>query len=218
MEIIWESSMREAYGSGLLTFHVWCDIRSMPEEQQAPLSPIFTAAFVSSLTGAYSSKTIRNYLYGIRAWHIFHGVKWEMNEPEMEALLKATEKATPESSKRKKRLPYTPQFISAIQAHLDLSNPFEAAVYACLTTTFYACTQVGEFTIPTLTAFKQNSHIKPSNVSSECDRNGLESITFQLPRTKTSIHGETVSWSKQNGDTDPEEVFTHHLITNQPPP
>ena len=103
MEIVWESSTREAYGSGLLTLHVWCDIRSMPEEQQAPLSPIITAAFVSSLTSAYSSKTIRNYLYGIRAWHIFHRVKWEMNEPEMESLLKATKKATPESSKQKTR-------------------------------------------------------------------------------------------------------------------
>ena len=115
-----------------------------------------------------------------------------MNEPEMEALLKATKKATPESSKRKKRLPYTPQFISVIRAHFDLSNPFKAAVYACLTTTFYACTWVGEFAIPILTAFKPNSHIKPSNVSSERDRNGLESTTFQLPHTKTSIHGETV--------------------------
>jgi len=37
-----------------------------------------------------------------------------MNEPEMEALLKAAEKATPESSKRKKRAPYTPPFVSAI--------------------------------------------------------------------------------------------------------
>jgi len=72
------------------------------------------AAFVSTLAGAYSWKTIRNYLFGVWAWHIFHGVKWEMNEPEMEALLKAAEKATPESSKRKKRAPYTPPFVSAI--------------------------------------------------------------------------------------------------------
>ena len=35
------------------------------------LSSIVTAAFVSTLTGAYSSKTIRNYLYGICIWHIF---------------------------------------------------------------------------------------------------------------------------------------------------
>ena len=54
----------------------------------------------------------KNYLYSIHAWHIFHGVKWEMNEPEIEALLKATEKATPESSKMKKRGHPTPRLSS----------------------------------------------------------------------------------------------------------
>jgi hypothetical protein len=217
MELVWEPSTLESYGSGLLTYHVWCDVRVIPEEQRAPLSPIVAAAFVSTLAGAYSWKTIRNYFYGVRAWHIFHGVKWEMNEPEMEALLKAAEKATPESSKRKKRTPYTLPFVLAIRAQLNLDNPFEAAVYACLTTVFYACARVGEFTVPTLTAFKANSHVKPSNVTSERDRNGLESTAFQLPRTKTSTHGESVSWSRQNGDTDPEKALAHHLLVNQPP-
>ena len=90
-------------------------------------------------------------------------------------------------------------------------------VYACLTTIFYACAQVGEFTVPTLTAFKADSHVKPSDVTSECDRNGLESTAFQLPQTKTSIHGESMSWSKQNSDTDLEKALTHHLLVNQPP-
>lgn len=217
MEIVWEPSTLEGYGSGLLTYHVWCDIRAIPEEQQAPLSPIIASAFVSTLAGAYSWKTIRNYLYGIHTWHIFHGVKWEMNELEMEALLRAAEKATPESSKWKKRLPYTLVFILAIQAQLDLNNPFEAAVHACLTTIFYACAQVGEFTVSTLTAFKADCHIKPSDISTEHDRNGLKSTAFQLPQTKTSIHRESVSWSRQNNDTDPERALSHHLALNQPP-
>jgi len=150
------------------------------------------AAFVSTLAGAYWWKMIRNYLYGIRAWHIFHGVKWEMNEPEMEALLKAAKKATPKSLKQKKRAPYTLPFILAIQAQLNLNNPFEAAVYACLTTIFYTCTRVGKFTVPTLTA-------------------------FQLPQTKTSVHGESMAWSKQNSETDLEKALAHHLLVNQPP-
>jgi hypothetical protein len=218
MEVVWEPSTLEAYGSGLLTYHVWCDARALPEEQRAPLSPVVAAAFISTLAGTFSWKTIRNYLHGIRAWHIFHGIKWEMNEPEMEALLRAAEKATPESSKRKKRTPYTPEFILAIRAQLDLINsPFDAVVYACLTTIFYSCARVGEFTVPTLTSFKANAHVKPSDVTTERDRNGLESTAFLLPRTKTSIHGESVSWSRQNGDTDPEKAFTHHLTINQPP-
>ena len=76
---------------------------------------------------------------------------------------------------------------------------------------------MGEFTVPTLTAFKANSHVKPSDVTSERDRNGLQCTAFQLPQTKTSIHGESVSWSKQNGNTDPEKALAHHLLVNQPP-
>ena len=211
MQNVWEPSTLEGYGSGLLTFHVRCDVRAIPEEQQAPLSPIIAAAFISMLASTYSWKTIRNYLYGIHTWHIFHGVKWEMNKPEMEALLKATEKTTPESSKQNKKTPYMPPSILAIWAQLDLNNPFDIAVYTCLTTTFYSCTRIGEFTIPTLTAFKLTSHVKPSDVTTEHDRNSLISIAFQIPQTKTSTHGESVSWSKQNSNTDPEQAFIQHL-------
>ena len=107
MELVWEPSTLESYGSGLLTYHIWCDVRVIPERQWALLSPIVAAVFVSTLADGYSWKTIQNYFYGICAWHIFHRVKWKMNEPEMESLLKAAERATPESLKRKKRTPYT---------------------------------------------------------------------------------------------------------------
>ena len=76
---------------------------------------------------------------------------------------------------------------------------------------------MGEFTVPTLTAFKANSHVKPSNVTSEHNRNSLESTAFQLPQTKTSTHDESVLWSRQNSDTDPEKALAHHLQVNQPP-
>ena len=217
MEAAWELSTLESYGSGLLAYYVWCDIREMPEEQRAPVSPIVAAAFVSTLAGAYAGKTIKNYLYGIRVWHIFHGVEWKMNEPEMETLLKGAEKATPTSSKCKKRTTYTPAFISAIRAQLNLNNPFDTTVYTCLTTAFYTCARVGELTVPNLTSFNPATHIKPSDVQTDHDRNGLESTVFHIPQTKTTIHGEDVSWSRQNGDTDPAQALAHHFATNQPP-
>ena len=64
----------------------------------------------------------------------------------MEAILRAADKLTPASSKWKKRQPYTPEFIMTIKAHLDMEKPLDAAVYACLTTCFYASVRLGEFT------------------------------------------------------------------------
>jgi hypothetical protein len=182
----WEESTLAAYGSGLLNFHVYCDQKSIPEDQRAPASPVLIYAFISALAGAYSGSTIDNYVYGIRAWHLIHGVKWQMEVAELEALLRAAEKTTPATSRRKKRVPYTPAFILAIKEQLQMDKPRDAAVYSCLTTAFYATARLGEFTVPNLKAFDPNTHVKPSDVRIEVDRNGLRSTVFHIPKTKTS--------------------------------
>ena len=53
-------------------------------------------------------------MYGIQAWHILHGVKWQMDIAELEALLRAAEKTAPPASKKKKRVPYTLEFMLAV--------------------------------------------------------------------------------------------------------
>jgi hypothetical protein len=138
----WEESTLAAYGSGLLNFHVYCDQKDIPEDQRAPASPLLISAFVSSLAGAYSGSTIDNYVYGIRAWHVLHGVRWQMDTAELEALLRAAEKTAPPASKKKKRVPYTTEFMLAVRSQLQLDKPRDAAVYSCLTTTFYAAALV----------------------------------------------------------------------------
>ncbi|KDQ52909.1 hypothetical protein JAAARDRAFT_137970 [Jaapia argillacea MUCL 33604] len=213
----WAESTRELYGSGLLVFHVFCDNKSIPEDQRAPASSLLTSSFVSTIAGAYAGRTISKYLYGVRAWHILHGLEWSLNEPEMEALLKAASTLAPTSSKRKKRQPYTIAFISSLRDHLIPDNPLDAAVYACLTTTFYTAARVGEFTVRRLDAFDPTIHVKPSDKRQDQDRNGLTTTTFHLPRTKSSLDGEDVYWARQDGPTDPEAAWAKHQEVNQPP-
>ena len=43
-------------------------------------------------------------------------------------------------------------------------------------------------------------------------------MVFHLPQTKTTIHGEDVSWLAQAGPTDPEAALKNHLAINSPPP
>ncbi|KAF8814184.1 hypothetical protein BYT27DRAFT_7250282 [Phlegmacium glaucopus] len=61
----WSESTRETYGSGLLAFHVYCDSKGLPEEQRTPTSPVLISSFLASLAGAYSNKTLHNYVHGI---------------------------------------------------------------------------------------------------------------------------------------------------------
>ena len=72
----WEEDTREAYGTGLLMWHCFCNSRATPEQQRAPADQASLSAFVAHLAAAYSSKTITNYLHGIRAWHVLNSIPW----------------------------------------------------------------------------------------------------------------------------------------------
>ncbi|KAJ7076772.1 hypothetical protein B0H15DRAFT_955471 [Mycena belliarum] len=213
----WVEGTRETYGSGLLIWHVFHDKRGTPEAQRAPVSHVLLAAFVASIAGAYSGKTIANYVYGVRAWHILHGAPWSINPAELEALLDGANRLTPPSSRRKKRLPYTVVLITTIRQHLDLTLPLHAAVYSCLTCTFWAAGRVGEFTVKTLTAFDPAKHVKPSDITEAVDRSGHKMTEFGLPTTKSAPLGETVSWAQQDGLTDPKAALSNHMTVNGPP-
>ena len=91
MSNAWADSTRESYSSGILVYHVYCDMRGVPEELRAPASQSNLTSFIVSLAGSYSGSTISNYIYGIRAWHILHGLEWSLNALEMDAALRAAE-------------------------------------------------------------------------------------------------------------------------------
>jgi hypothetical protein len=175
-------------------------------------------AFIANLAAAYAGKTISNYFYGVRAWHILHGISWRLDKAEMDTMLRAAEKLTPATSKKKPRRPYTPDFIDTIRQHLDLDNSLDAAVYACLTTCFYASARLGEFAVRKLEGFDSAKSISRRHLSYKRDRNGLQVTVAHIPKTKASPQaGEDVFWASQNGTTDPVTAFNNHLRINDPP-
>ena len=207
-----------AYGAGLLMWHCFCDSKGVTERERAPASQGLLSAFVAHMAAAYSGKTIAGYLSGVRAWHLLHGIPWALEKKEMDIMLRAADKLTPNTSRRKKRLPYTPAFIIAIRQRLDLNNPLDAAVFACLTTCFYASARLGEFTVRTIGSFCPNTHITIQNLSYDQDRDGHKVTVLHLPRTKVAGNeGEDVYWATQNGETDPTEALENHLRINNPP-
>ena len=134
----WEEDTRVAYGAGLLMWHCFCDAKSIPEPGRAPATQAVISAFITHLASAYSGKTISGYLSGVQAWHILHGLPWVFDKKVVDTMLRAAEKLTPNTSRRKKRSLYTPAFISVIHSQLDLDKPLDMAVFACLTMCFYA--------------------------------------------------------------------------------
>ncbi|KDQ55554.1 hypothetical protein JAAARDRAFT_133345 [Jaapia argillacea MUCL 33604] len=217
INVSWASGTRETYGSDLLIFHIFCDIREISEAQRCPASSILMLTFVSSCAGSYSGKTLANYFFVIRAWHTLHRQPWQMNPTEMKAILDGASILAPPTSRRPKRKPFTPTLISSIQDQLDLSTLLDAAVYACLTTTFWCAARVGEFTLPSLKAFNPHVHIKQSDIRNSEDHHGLQVTVFTLPFTKCSAEGEEVYWARQTGSFDPEAALDNHFAVNNPP-
>ena len=167
--------------------------------------------------GSYSNQAVSNYIQGLRAWHILHRLNWLPNDLELSTILKSAAKIAPAQSKRTLREPITVELLVRIGTVLDITNPLDASVWACLTTTFYTAARLGETTVKNLTAFDPSIHIKPSDVRAVQDRGGLEMTEFRLPRTKVSMAGEAISWAAQDGPSDPNAAFENHLRVNNPP-
>ena len=69
---------------------------------------------------------------------MLHRILWKIQKPELEALLQAAKKLTLPSSRRKKRWPYTIDFMLAIWRNMDPNTPLSASVLACLAMCFFA--------------------------------------------------------------------------------
>ena len=217
MSNAWADSTRESYSSGILVYHVFCDMKDVPEELRAPASQSLITSFIVSVAGSYSGATISNYIHGIRSWHVLHGLEWRLIPLELDAALRGAERLAPPSSRRKKRQPYTPEFIAKIREHLNLDEPFDAAVFACLTTCFYAAARLGEFVVPRLDAFSSSRHVTIANLRVDRNSSGLEVTVLHLPSTKAApLEGEDVFWGSHPGPTDPYEALRNHQQVNCP--
>ena len=210
---------RNTYGTGLLVFHIFCDHKNIEEEHRAPVNSTVIASFISTLAGTYGGSTIRNYVYGIRAWHIIHGAEWKMIETEVEALLKASIKMSPKEARKKEKEPWMVEYLTKICENLSTSDPKDVAIHACLTTAFWGTARLGEVTVPRLDSFDPTIHIKISNVQQDVqDRNDLEETVIFIPWTKVAREkGENIFWAKQNGIVDPKNALANHIKINNPP-
>jgi hypothetical protein len=131
--------------------------------------------------------------------------------------MREAEQLTPASSKRKKCLPYTPDFMASIRRQLCLDQPFDAVVWACLTVCFYAAARVSKLTVPWLASFNPARHITPTNLHIEVNKDGLEANILHIPHTKAMpIEGENIFWSQQNGPTNPYKALDIHFRINNP--
>ena len=154
------------------------------------------------------------------AWHITHGITWDINNNRMETLLKADHKLSPKEARRKVKEPWTMDYLTTICQGLKRDKPKDTAILVCLTTVFWGTARLGEVTVKTPKSFNPNTHVKVSDVHyGILDQNKLEVTVIFIPWTKvTKEKGEDIFWARQNSIVDPESALANHIKINIPPP
>ena len=209
-------STKSTYGSALLKYHTFCDVIALPELNRIPCNTVIISGFITYLSGNYSKSSIVNFIAGVRAWHIVNNIPFDVDNNIINTLLRGAGRIQP--IPQSKRPPLTMEHMEKVILQLNLNNAEQLAVAACLTTSFFCCARLGEFTVPTVKAFNPKEHITIMDVSFQHDRSLNKVTAFHLPKTKTSNTGETVFWAKQNSIVDPQYLFLLHLQTNEPQP
>jgi hypothetical protein len=218
LQTAWAPSTADTYGTGLAAFHWFCDEVGVAEADRAPASRELLEVFAAALAGVYSPSTISNYLAGVRAWHIIHGLDLNTHKPTMEALLKAATIMSPPDARRAERPPLRLAKIGTIRSLLDLGKPLDSAVFACLTTTFWGTARLGKFALPDKVRFDVLVHIPREAVRQITDKDGNVVWVFKVPRTKTEIAREDIYWAPQpTSQADPLLALQNHLQINNPP-
>jgi hypothetical protein len=224
-------STRSTYGSAILIYIVWTDLRSIPEHERFPTSTFLVCSWVADLAGSYSEGTVSTYVAALHVWHDVQAVPWRVDANILSRTITGCRHFKPPASKRAKRAPYTPDILCAILAHLDLLQPLDAAVWAVCCVAFFGQARLGELIVksgsysplthPNRLALTQITTKFGDHVS-VCTRlispplTRVQASQLRLPRTKLVYEGgELIHWGKQLSERcDPDTAIANHFRVN----
>ncbi|OBZ72649.1 hypothetical protein A0H81_07917 [Grifola frondosa] len=201
------------YGAGLLRFTQFCDGLSIPETLRMPAPEPLLAAFIAKWSGAVARTTIDNWLAGLSFWHAINGAPWQGNKM---LRVTCTGALKNEPAKKAKRPPVTLEHMHALRDRLNLTNSFDAAVYAIACTAFWCCRRLGELVIPSPNTFDADKHVaKSAGIRYRKLLGQAEYAVFHIPWTKTTKHaGADIIATGNDEPTSPLTALRHHQNAN----
>ncbi|KAI0633889.1 hypothetical protein C8Q77DRAFT_1195987 [Trametes polyzona] len=212
-----EPGTRKNYGAGLLRFTQFCDNAMIPENLRMPASETLLATFVATWVGKVARTTIDSWLAGLALWHTSRGAPWH-GDRVLKATCKAASKLEP--AKEEKRPPVTLEHMHALRAGLDLTDAFDASVYAVACTAFWGCRRLGELIVQSTNRFDPARHVARSAAVGFRDLpDGGKYATFHIPWSKTTgVAGATITVTSVNDACNPVTALQHHLRANRSVP
>ncbi|KAF8573265.1 hypothetical protein K439DRAFT_1665860 [Ramaria rubella] len=217
---------RGNWGAGVLCFNQYCDSINIPEEGRMPAPEILLCLFVANYgAGKVTSECITSWLAGIHRWHQIHDVPWFGDKALSLTIRGSLYRLTTSLScqtcsgllSETPRPPVTIQHIECLRNNLDLSNTFDAAVFAVATIAFFGCCQLGELTIPSKHTFDPTYHASRScKVTRGVARHDRQFMTVHIPWSKTfHSKGDDLHLNDTRTSCSPTTALEHHLSVNQ---
>lgn len=207
----WAPATLKNYSHSIKTFLAFCAKHHIPDGQIFPSSDYLICAFVASQSETVAQSTIKNYISGIRAWHIRNGYAFSRSD-RLNLLARATR---PLANKKAPRPPVSIEMLLALALHLKPDVPFDACVLACATTAFWGLARLGEL-LPC--SYNYDHHTPPFPTPASISNGSLGSLQVRLPWTKVKKWtGETIFLAKQDNTSDPVLALNNHLSVNNIP-
>jgi hypothetical protein len=210
----WSDSTLRVYNDGIAAFSRWCNRSGIPIKDRLPTHEALLCNFIADHAGLISGSTLRNYLSGLKALHIFHNLSFNYSE-RVRYMLKAASNLTPASSIRARRGPVTLVHLQLLWDSLSPISYLECAVLAAATTAFWCQARLGK--------------LLPSSTSSTALDLTPKRLHLGAPTTKRGSRQLHLPWTKTthtSGDTiiicildecNPIRAMDIHLTVNDPP-
>ncbi|EIW51304.1 uncharacterized protein TRAVEDRAFT_54675 [Trametes versicolor FP-101664 SS1] len=205
---------RKNYGAGLLRFTQFCDELGIPEAMRMPAPEALVAAFIARHAGVVRHDTIGSWLSGLAVWHAINGAKWPGGSI-LTYVKKGAKKVEPPPLA--KRPPVTLEHMHALFTGLDLSNTFDAAVFAVACCAFWGCRRLGELIVPSRHGFDGEKHVAAGvDVGVRTLPSDVRYAVFHIPWTKTTKReGANIILTANPDPTDPVTALLHHRVMNR---
>jgi hypothetical protein len=198
-----------SYGAGLRKFHLFCDAFSIAEELRLPAPFTVLNSFAlwataepnpddPALIGVVPYETVApdvaiKYLTAVRAWHIHQGWPPPLSTEDQQRIawnVRGLARLQAGRRSRPPRPPITISMLSVLRDKLDLSNSFDACIWAMAACGFWGMMRFGELAVKSRAAFRGQLHLKRSDVQFGVDGSGEAYVRLGLPSAKTAAPGE----------------------------
>lgn len=217
-------STRQIYGAGLMEWIVYCDSRRIPEHHRFPAEPHHLQAFIASHSGSIGVSKLNNILSALALWHQIHELPWDgLTQPLTKRFKRNAIARAPSDSSQPPRSPVTLRHLDLLAQSIDLTQPFDSAMWATACCAFWGVCRLGELTSPALNdpdpthrARRSSSNFAWTSTSPQSAACPPDGANWAIPWTKTTgFTGATIIISRWNHGSCPVRALANHFHVNQ---